>query len=154
MARNPPAGAADTGGMDPRSGKIPHGEGQPAPGAEAAEPARWGPAATEARTPQSPRSATREDAARSPHSTAAQQPPLATTGESPHASEETQHSQKQFKKICVYIWRRQWHPAPVLLPGKSHGWRSLVAAVHGVAKGQTRLSDFTVTFYFHALYIG
>ena len=22
--------------------------------------------------------------------------------------------------------RRQWHPAPVLLPGKSHGWRSLV----------------------------
>ena len=23
-------------------------------------------------------------------------------------------------------WRRQWHPAPVLLPGKSHGRRSLV----------------------------
>ena len=23
------------------------------------------------------------------------------------------------------LWRRQWHPAPVLLPGKSHGWRSL-----------------------------
>ena len=23
-------------------------------------------------------------------------------------------------------WRRQWHPIPVLLPGKSHGWRSLV----------------------------
>ena len=22
--------------------------------------------------------------------------------------------------------RRQWHPAPVLLPGISHGWRSLV----------------------------
>jgi len=22
--------------------------------------------------------------------------------------------------------RRQWHPTPVLLPGKSHGWRSLV----------------------------
>ena len=21
---------------------------------------------------------------------------------------------------------RQWHPTPVLLPGKSHGWRSLV----------------------------
>ena len=31
--------------------------------------------------------------------------------------------------ICVsilYWWRRQWHPTPVLLPGKSHGWRSLV----------------------------
>ena len=25
-----------------------------------------------------------------------------------------------------YPWRRQWHPTPVLLPGKSHGWRSLV----------------------------
>ena len=22
--------------------------------------------------------------------------------------------------------RRQWHPTPVLLPGKSHGWRSVV----------------------------
>ena len=22
--------------------------------------------------------------------------------------------------------RRQWYPTPVLLPGKSHGWRSLV----------------------------
>ena len=22
--------------------------------------------------------------------------------------------------------RRQWHPTPVLLPGKSHGWRSLM----------------------------
>ena len=24
------------------------------------------------------------------------------------------------------FWRRQWHPTPVLLPGKSYGWRSLV----------------------------
>ena len=23
-------------------------------------------------------------------------------------------------------WRRQWHPTPVLSPGKFHGWRSLV----------------------------
>ena len=23
--------------------------------------------------------------------------------------------------------RRQWHPTPVLLPGKSHGWRSLAS---------------------------
>ena len=33
----------------------------------------------------------------------------------------------------VYVpgWRRQWHPTtgtPVLLPGKSHGWRSLVGS--------------------------
>ena len=25
----------------------------------------------------------------------------------------------------LLVWRRQWHPTPVLLPGKSHGWRSL-----------------------------
>ena len=24
------------------------------------------------------------------------------------------------------FWRRQWHPTPALLPGKSHGWSSLV----------------------------
>ena len=42
-------------------------------------------------------------------------------------------------------------PTPVVLPGKSHGPRSLVAAVHGVAKSRTRLSDFTFTFHFYAL---
>ena len=43
------------------------------------------------------------------------------------------------------------HPTPVLLPGKSHGQRSLVAAVHGVPKSRTQMSDFTFTFHFHAL---
>ena len=30
--------------------------------------------------------------------------------------------------MCEYPWirRRQWHPTQVLLPGKSHGWRSLI----------------------------
>ena len=46
--------------------------------------------------------------------------------------------------ICIY-------PTPGLLPGKSHGWRSLGAAVHGVTKSWTRLSDFTFTFHFDAL---
>jgi len=41
-------------------------------------------------------------------------------------------------------WRRKWQSTPVLLPGKSHGQRSLV--VYGVAKSQTQLSDFTFTF--------
>ena len=40
-------------------------------------------------------------------------------------------------------WRREQLPTPVFLPGKSHGWRSLVATVHGVAKSRTWLSDFT-----------
>ena len=34
---------------------------------------------------------------------------------------------------------------------KSHGQRSLVGSVHWVAKSQTRLSNFTFTFHFHAL---
>ena len=46
---------------------------------------------------------------------------------------------------------RQWHPTPVLLPGKSQGWRSLVGCSPWVSKSQTWLSDFTFTFYFHAL---
>ena len=36
-------------------------------------------------------------------------------------------------------WRRQWHPTPVLLPGKSHGWKSLVAAIYGVTQSRTQL---------------
>ena len=36
------------------------------------------------------------------------------------------------------IWRRQWHPTPVLLPGKFHGRRNLVGyTVHGIAKSRT-----------------
>ena len=31
-----------------------------------------------------------------------------------------------FKILELKSWRRRWHPTPVLLPGKSHGWRSLV----------------------------
>ena len=31
-----------------------------------------------------------------------------------------------FVSIYTICQRRQWHPTPVLLPGKSHGWSSLV----------------------------
>ena len=34
-------------------------------------------------------------------------------------------SEAQTKVFTAGIWR-QWQPTPVLLPGKSHGWRSLV----------------------------
>ena len=55
-------------------------------------------------------------------------------------------------KLAPYSRRRQWHPTPVLLPGKSHGRRSLLGcAVHGVASSRTWLSNFTFTFHFHAL---
>ena len=44
-------------------------------------------------------------------------------------------------------WRRKWQSTPVLLPGKSHGQRSLVGyTVHGVTKSWTRLSNFAFTF--------
>ena len=48
-------------------------------------------------------------------------------------------------------WRRPWHPTLVLLPGKSHGWRSLVGCRPWGRWRRTRLSDFTFTFHFHAL---
>ena len=64
-------------------------------------------------------------------------------------------------RICKLRWlwlqvtkkpsEKAMHPTPVLLPGNSHGRRSLVAAVHGVVKSRTRLSDFTFTFHFPAL---
>ena len=56
-----------------------------------------------------------------------------------------------FSQRSNVIRRRKWHPTPVLLSGKSHRRRSLVAAVYGVAEGRTWLSDFTFTFHFHAL---
>ena len=43
------------------------------------------------------------------------------------------HSKKKPKILCttcerksVSHWRRKWQPTPVFLPGKPHGWRSLV----------------------------
>ena len=47
--------------------------------------------------------------------------------------------------------RRQWHPTPVLLPGKSHGQRRLVGCSPWGRYSRTWLSDFTFTFHFHAL---
>ena len=34
-------------------------------------------------------------------------------------------------------WRRAWQTSPVLLPGESHGQRSLAGYIYGVAKSQT-----------------
>ena len=39
---------------------------------------------------------------------------------------------------------RQWHPTPVLLPGKSHGWRSLV----GCSPWGCKESDTTERLHF------
>ena len=42
-------------------------------------------------------------------------------------------------------WRKQWHPTPVLLPGKSHGRRSLV----GCSPWGRKESDTTERLHFH-----
>ena len=55
---------------------------------------------------------------------------------------------KWFKTITIYclpVWRRQWHPTPVLLPGKSHGQRSLVGCSPWGRWG----SDTTERLHFH-----
>ena len=46
-------------------------------------------------------------------------------------------------RLCAQ--RRQWHPTPVLLPGKSHGRRSLV----GCSPWGRSESDTTERFHFH-----
>ena len=42
-------------------------------------------------------------------------------------------------------WKRQWQPTPVLLPGKSHGQRSLV----GCSPWGREESDTTERLHFH-----
>ena len=53
-------------------------------------------------------------------------------------------------QILYALWfdqirRRQWHPTPVFLPGKSHGWRSLV----GCSPWGRSESDRTERLHFH-----
>ena len=51
-----------------------------------------------------------------------------------------------FFSIFIYVFRRrQWHPTPVLLPGKSHGQRSLV----GCSTWGREESDTTERLHFH-----
>ena len=45
----------------------------------------------------------------------------------------------------LVFWRRQWHPTPVLLPGNSHGRRSLV----GCSPWGCQESDTTERLHFH-----
>ena len=47
--------------------------------------------------------------------------------------------------------RRQWHPHQNSCLENPLDGRAWWAAVNGVAKSQTQLSDFTFTFHFHAL---
>ena len=51
-----------------------------------------------------------------------------------------------FKSICQLFWRTQWHPTQVLLPGNSHGRRSL-----GCSPWNHGEPDTTERLHFHAL---
>ena len=49
--------------------------------------------------------------------------------------------------VEMYVFQRrgrQWHPTPVLLPGKFHGWRSLV----GYSPWGRKESDMTERLHF------
>ena len=48
-------------------------------------------------------------------------------------------------RCSAFFWRRQWHPTPVLLPGKSHGQRSL----EGCSLWGRWGWDTTEWFHFH-----
>ena len=54
-----------------------------------------------------------------------------------------------FSLSLTKVWkrRRQWHPTPVLLPRKSHGWRSLV----GCSPWGHYELDTTERLHFHFL---
>ena len=61
-----------------------------------------------------------------------------------------------FRRILyIYIYikfrRRRWHPTPVLLPGKSHGWRSLVGCSPWGHEESDTTEQLHLTFHFHAL---
>ena len=59
---------------------------------------------------------------------------------------ESNDRQSNIRRVCVYEYRRrQWHPNPVLLPGKSHGRRSLVGCSPWGRWG----SDMTERLHFH-----
>ena len=54
-------------------------------------------------------------------------------------------------KFPLFTRRRRWHLTPGLLPGKSHGRRSLVGcSLWGREKSDTT-ERFPFTFHFHAL---
>ena len=67
-----------------------------------------------------------------------------TCGENLYHGFYRNHSaNKYFSRLSKQ--RRQWHLTPVLLPGKSHGWRSLV----GCSPWGREESDMTERLHFH-----
>ena len=57
----------------------------------------------------------------------------------------------RFVSFYTLFRRRQWHPTPVLLPGKSHGQRSLVGCSPWGHEELDTTERLHFTFHFHAL---
>ena len=55
------------------------------------------------------------------------------------------HGLENFEHYFTGMWKRQWHPILVLLPGKSHGLRSLV----GCGPWDREESDMTERLHIH-----
>ena len=62
----------------------------------------------------------------------------------PDKSKKSSYGSALFKYECSLEQRRQWQPTPVLLPGKSHGRRSLI----GCSPWGREESDTTERLYF------
>ena len=83
-----------------------------------------------------------------PRSVGAQYPSGDQWRNNSRKNEGMEPKQKQYPVLDVTHdrnRRRQWHPTPVLLPGKSHGWRNLV----GCSPWGREESDTTERLHFH-----
>ena len=77
-----------------------------------------------------------------------QEPTLTPWKGSPFLHQKQYPGENIFKTLSCRegSQRRQWKPAPVLLPGESHGQRSLIGCNPGVARVGR---DFTERLHFH-----
>ena len=64
------------------------------------------------------------------------------------------HYYTVYNTVLYYLyttyWRRKWQPTPVLLPGKSHGWRSMLGYSPWGSKEWDTPEQ--LNFHFHILY--
>ena len=59
--------------------------------------------------------------------------------------------ENEYFSVLHSLLRRRWHPTPVLLPGKSHGWRSLVGCSPCGLEELDMTERLHFQFHFHAL---
>ena len=74
-----------------------------------------------------------------------QDPPGKNTGVGCHALLRGSSPPRDQTRVSYVSWRRQWQSTPVLLPGKSHGRRSLI----GYSPWGLEESDMTERLHFH-----